>query len=462
MAFLPCWRNVTASLVLVTGLYGSRADADVSTRPLERSFAPLTAIEITGEITVDDVARIEALLEEGKALREDGRYEEVLNFFEAHLNSPGGSFKAGIDIARLFNLYQVPTQVNAGSECLSACAVIFMSGYRAGYEGPNSRARHVEWPVRLGFHRPFLGKVNSVMTPGVLAQTDPEELAEIFAEEFFTAFDAGNALIQEMLEVDPGAWSTELLVDMLTATMQSTDAAFVYLETVEDALNWNIPVSGVVAAPRGTREERFELALAACFHMGRRADIGKSNLWPIASDLQRHRDYNMDKEQRRPGTTFRDGGDVIDIRWYLWEGHEGCTVSFAGGQESLNIDGTLHPMPQGLMQWAPEVSLDTATGKTARQQTCNEEGGAQGTCIVMRGSSITDIEPCLYRTGNDTLGAPLHRFCWPSGSVTTLQLRGDGALINGNTAKIMTPVPTGMDYCHLNTISGNTFCFGMK
>lgn len=460
MAFLLCWRSVTASVLLALGLCSTRADADVSTRSLEREFAPLRAIEITGEITSEDVARIEGILEEGLALR--GQYGEILNFFEAHLDSPGGSFKAGIDIARLFNRYQVSTKINAGSECLSACAVIFMSGYGAGYEGPNYRARSVEWPARLGFHRPFLGKVNSVMTPGVLAETDPEDLAEIFAEEFFAAFDAGNALIQEMLEVDPGAWSTELLVDMLTATTQGTGSAFVYLETVEDALSWNIPINGVVAAPKRTREERFELALAACFHMGRRADVGKSNLWPVASDIQRHRDYNIEKERRFPGQTFREGDDVIDIRWYLWEGHQGCTVSFADGQNSLDIDGTNYPMPEGLMQWAPDVSLDMATQGAVRKRSCNEEGGVQGRCMVLRGSSVTDDEPCLYRTASDASGAPLQLFCWPSESVTTLQMRGDGTLINGNAAKAMTLIPAGMDHCHLNTGSGNTFCFGQE
>lgn len=460
MAFLPYWRNVTASFALVLGMCGARGDADVSTRSLDSRVAPFTIIEITGEIKADDVAQIEALLEEGKRLR--GQYGDILNFFEAHLNSPGGSFKAGIDIARLFNRYQVPTKVNAGSECLSACAVIFMSGYWAGYEGPNTRARHVVWPARLGFHRPFLGKVNPVITPGVLAQTNPDELAAIFAEEFFAAFDAGNALIQEMLEVDPGAWSTELLVDMLTATSQGTNAAFVYLESVEDALSWDITVGGVVAAPRDTREDRFELALAACFNVGRHMDIGKSIIWPDASDLQGHRDYNIDRERWRPGTTFREGDEVIDIRWYLWEALDGCTVSLADGNESVDIDGTRHPMPQGLMQWAPEVSLDTATGSAARQRTCNEQGGTQGTCIVIRGRSVTDKEQCLKSTGKDSLGAPLQRFCWPSGSVTTLQERAGGALINGSLAKIVSPVPKGMDHCHLNRNTGNTFCFGME
>ena len=62
------------------------------------------------------------------------------------LNGPGGSLDTAFSITNVVLEHSVNTTVPAGTECASACALIFSSGNR----------RTLEDGARLGFHLPFM------------------------------------------------------------------------------------------------------------------------------------------------------------------------------------------------------------------------------------------------------------------------------------------------------------------
>lgn len=474
MEFSPLWSAARTSLVLWAALAAGQAAAEVRVLPADpqiiavmrdaQSFdirVPSRVIHITGEITSADVGAVEDALESMPEQRQYREHREVL----ARLDSPGGSFAAGVAIARLFDSHKVPTFVPAGAECLSACAVIFMSGTEQllGGEAPERRSREIEWPAQLGFHRPFIGDFTSAVSPAVIAEVPAEELQVIFAEEFFQAFDTGNALIQDMLAVDPEAWSTDLLLRMLTATGVGDEQAFVYLETVDDALSWGIDVLNVEPPPVDTRAARFDVAFALCFNYGRQSDSSVRHLWPTVDDLGRHRTYNREEENRRPGTVFREEGRVIDIRWHLWEGHEGCTVTFDGSK--LALEGAQKDrvfdfetsMQDRLMGYGPTVRLDQVAIRGSAGQSLDD--GSLGRCVVLNGLRVEDDEPCLEQIERASDRSLVRTFVWPSGGRTVVQEQPRGPLINGQIARKVRSVSEKMDFCLRNTTSRRTFCY---
>jgi len=75
--------------------------------------------------------------------------------FSLCLNSPGGHYEEGLAIARyLLDDGRIATIVEAGAECYSACALIFMAGSALGYRtvGPS---RWLNINGKLGFHSAF-------------------------------------------------------------------------------------------------------------------------------------------------------------------------------------------------------------------------------------------------------------------------------------------------------------------
>ncbi|NOD45905.1 hypothetical protein GS624_01120 [Ruegeria sp. HKCCD5849] len=87
------------------------------------------------------------------------------------LNSAGGDFDEALEILKseFMNLIRVITVVPNGSECLSACALVFLGGTLAtsNSDGGNTLpVRVLSTGGRLGFHSPFVGGVERL--PNVL------------------------------------------------------------------------------------------------------------------------------------------------------------------------------------------------------------------------------------------------------------------------------------------------------
>ena len=84
------------------------------------------------------------------------------------LNSPGGSFLAGMKLADIFMTNGIQTYLRAGDECYSACAIAFLGGSIWGDLRHVSRT--LEPGGKLGFHSPYLalpkGEYNSEYVEG--------------------------------------------------------------------------------------------------------------------------------------------------------------------------------------------------------------------------------------------------------------------------------------------------------
>lgn len=70
------------------------------------------------------------------------------------LNSLGGSFSEAIKIADRLDGGVLATRLEAGSECMSACALIFVAA--SWFENIHVPRRSMHQEARLGFHAPFV------------------------------------------------------------------------------------------------------------------------------------------------------------------------------------------------------------------------------------------------------------------------------------------------------------------
>ena len=113
MNFLRIARGSLAALVLGTQVASAAA---ITLEPAGAGTMPGTMVlKIKGEIVPEDVAQVAELVDELQ--QNQPGFEE--RAFRAVLDSPGGNFQAGIDIARIFDRNGVSTIVPEGAECLS-------------------------------------------------------------------------------------------------------------------------------------------------------------------------------------------------------------------------------------------------------------------------------------------------------------------------------------------------------
>jgi hypothetical protein len=159
------------------------------------------------------------------------------------LNSPGGSFQEALRIIEYFlnesdNGYG--TVVDAGQECVSACALIFMFGY--AYEGHSfySTDRRLHVKGKLGFHTPYVTVSGEAFK----------------ADEVATQYRRGVQAIGRLLELDKNNFFPRpLLVEMLKTEPEQ----LLFADTVERAAAWDLELVGY-KTPKVLTERMLEIA----------------------------------------------------------------------------------------------------------------------------------------------------------------------------------------------------------
>ncbi len=461
MIWIDFLRIVRASLAaLVLGVQVASA-ADITLEPSGAETMPGTMVlKITGEIVPRDVARVAELVVELQ--QSQPGFEE--RSFRAILDSPGGNFQAGIDIARIFDRNGVSTIVPEGAECLSACAVIFMAGTHLsmGGEGGEIRDRALYLPALLGFHRPKIGSLMSNISPGVLSQLPPEQLAAFFDDRYNTAFNTANQMILDMLAVDPGAWETDLILRMLTAVDSAEQSNFVTLATVEDALKWGVKVRNIASPELGSFDQKFDAAFALCFNTGPYVPNGDDRFWALATDFDKEYDFNKSGTPRFYGEIYHPAGQWIEI-FLHHEAPMGCRVTYDGPRAEVRLavlggDGPtrtydLNDDVGRLAAYHPRTPLAEIADVPAG-------GAVSARCMVLDGNRVTDDDPCTRLTQRRDGGGRLHIFTWPSGSRTIVEDAPLRTLINGSAALADNTLPPGMVRCVQNSATGRKFCYG--
>ncbi|NDB67892.1 MAG: hypothetical protein EB015_07790 [Methylocystaceae bacterium] len=151
------------ALCLLLAISSSSFAAELTfERNEEASGIKVARFHLTGEITSNDASALKALLAKSGITREQGIWRKNI----VSLDSPGGSFQAGLDLALLFRRQGLATEVRSGGRCFSACAIAFLGGTSLPKdptppdedgEIPNQPPdRSLAVSAQLGFHAPYL------------------------------------------------------------------------------------------------------------------------------------------------------------------------------------------------------------------------------------------------------------------------------------------------------------------
>jgi hypothetical protein len=211
-------------------------------------------IRMEGEIVAGDAERFNAFIRQiAPRIENDTEVLGRPRIAVLCLNSTGGSFDEGIRIAEAVRTGGswlpedgrpfIATRVEAGAQCLSACAIVFMAGTEDDFEGPNFPSRSIHPLAQLGFHAPSLdlpAGIYDEATVGAAYDISIEAIAAILrvlnvGEEPGGTQFAGNR-----------AWMNASLLAAMLAT-PPTDMRMI--ATVDDAGRWQIPVYPIAEIP---------------------------------------------------------------------------------------------------------------------------------------------------------------------------------------------------------------------
>lgn len=224
-------------------------------------------LTLTGEIVSGDAARLGAEIEKarrikrqiqaqkrkeakkrGKAWMLPGR--SLLDDERVHLclDSPGGNFNEGVDLAKVIERNGVVTVVGKNAKCHSACALAFLGGRDTNYRNSSGRhGRFLHIRGSLGFHAPFLPP-NSGAGSG---QLSGEVLRKFYSGGILSA-----AQLIEMLQLR-GDEVVPPLRPSLVKHMLSTASDKLYLiDTIDKAGRYGIRVFGHRAMSVDARQLR--------------------------------------------------------------------------------------------------------------------------------------------------------------------------------------------------------------
>lgn len=178
---------------------------------------------LSGTIVSGDASEFEQLLE-----------SRGCSYSELELNSPGGSVAEALLLAR--QLMRVTTIVPADASCLSACAIVFMSGRTcAGAPYSCFPTRRMHPTAELGFHTLALAATadGDRMVPLSVAVNDTLEIfSDIYSE-----------ITQINSEVRSTGYEGYAFPPELLAIMFSTPADEIFaIETNDQFFAFNIPI----------------------------------------------------------------------------------------------------------------------------------------------------------------------------------------------------------------------------
>lgn len=201
---------------------------------IKASNAPGCAVELSGEITTGDADRLAAAAEiaglTGEIMSGEPKNSEQAALC---LDSPGGSYLEGRDMAHFVHKHGIATRVLATSECYSSCAFLFMAGHSLGAEVDGPR-RILSIGGKLGFHAPYL---------------------DLGADETFSGPEASGMatlslqLIADFIEFSSYTSSFDhrpmFSMSLLQDTLRTGPTEMSIIDTLEEAARWSIELEGV-------------------------------------------------------------------------------------------------------------------------------------------------------------------------------------------------------------------------
>jgi hypothetical protein len=184
--------------------------------------APVCELKLEGAIEAGDSEKLSAALAAlGAAGGFDSRQVSVC------LNSLGGNYDEALKLmTTLLTFTNIATVVDAGAECYSACAFLFLAGNaQRSEDGELAPNRTLDVRGTLGFHAPYLQTGTGTDVTAATIEN----------------FRRGVSAIAKMLEID----RRELIPrGLLAKALQVGSNELLYIDTVEKVGVWSIKLKG--------------------------------------------------------------------------------------------------------------------------------------------------------------------------------------------------------------------------
>lgn len=416
-------------------------------------------VEIEGEITRGDAARLKAL--SGHLLVHNG---ESTSGSVLCLDSPGGSVIEGLEMARFILERGVSTYIEDEAQCASICAIMFMMGNYQGSEVAGlSRSMH--YRAQLGFHRPYLNADEARS----YTSNDIEGVYRLGLETVFDILTLANTR-------EP--WGTARMIESeLMAKITGTPGSeMFYVTTLEEAERWRIFVDGLPDTTPGATKPQYACENALAYPVALPSELNGNDgiLGDAVYSFDSLNAYSVEKFANAPRAFEGQTEDVASIRaGYSGVGckeavrndsvavcgYDEATDTYVGecgaryGMRNYNTTVLLHPKTE-----FRTLGLSNELGADARRIARCE--------IWDLSNEVTDSDPCLHSvifTAKSDRSLTRHVFDWPSGSRTVVDI---GAAPYGETsAYVRINGVSGSriskqqgTQCILNETSGNTLC----
>ncbi len=225
----------------------------------DQASITVSTFRLEGEVVQGDAERFRNLFKLSNAP------SSSLSSSRVELDSPGGSYIEGLELAKTFRQLGISTLVRTGESCYSACALAFLGGSEplkdptVETEFPNQRPeRSLERGAELGFHAPYLEIPSSSYN------------AETVQTAYRVAIDSVAALIQlaDHLYVDPAE---------LPRLLNPDKSSFYMADTVDAVRTFWIDYSDYSLQFRNLRGITPSMVLNACvnrwYHTKRRSAL---------------------------------------------------------------------------------------------------------------------------------------------------------------------------------------------
>lgn len=227
-------RRIRALHVLLTLAVWFFPIDKIAAATIVKSVRPNCAIEFSGPIEAGDHQRFHNLAMKLGLLEPSNSGEPSNSTDEALcLNSPGGSYLEGRLISQELRDYGIPTRVEAGSECYSSCAFIFMSGRLLGAESDGT-SRHLHIKGKLGFHAPYIVPDETKTYTGSDVSKQVTLVSQIIADFINFGSDTSEYSGRPFFPIS-------LVAKLLAAGPEE----LALVQTVEDAARWQIDLYGM-------------------------------------------------------------------------------------------------------------------------------------------------------------------------------------------------------------------------
>lgn len=206
----------------------------------------------------DCTARLQGPILQGDSQRfKDLREAASCSFLKLHLSSPGGYVTEALGIAE--QLHRTTTVIDAGRDCLSACALIFMAG-RTCSGAPYSCAptRQMHSTATLGFHAPFL-------KPDQRNELVPLDISFSVALETFNQIQSTFSEISAI--INSTGYKSPIIPSDLFVRMFSTPADEFYTITMNDQFySFDIDIIDSIP-PKSSPTLSRERAATLCYNL---------------------------------------------------------------------------------------------------------------------------------------------------------------------------------------------------